>query len=158
MALIGTVDTLLKQSDLSKFEVALNYLKNTDLDEVFTNSSPGHNFTVELDGKNLFAIFQTYVGKSAESAKMEGHQRYIDIQYIHSGKELILMSPLHEITTNSLYAEERDIYFPETNNFSTLLLTKGMAAILYPDDLHAPGIAAEDDGQLIQKIVFKVKI
>ena len=63
------------------------------------------------------------------------------------------MYAIRSYYANSLYAEERDIYFPETNNFSTLLLTKGMAAILYPDDLHAPGIAAEDDGQLIQKIV-----
>ena len=32
------------------------------------------------------------------------------------------------------------------------------AAILYPDDIHAPGLAVNEELGAVQKIVFKVKI
>ena len=157
MALIGTIKTLIEQCDQSKFGKALSYLQTENLDAIFADLQPGKNVTVELDGKKLFAIYQTYQSKELAAAKMEGHQKYIDIQYIHKGREIIFVSPLKDIVKMADYNDTKDIYFPETVNQSSFVLNEGMASILYPDDIHAPGIAV-DQSETVQKIVFKVAL
>ncbi len=155
MALFGTLDTLLEQSEILRFRKALEFLQNEDLDTVFKQVKPGKNIEVDLIGRDVFAIFQTYETKPLEEAKMEGHKRYIDIQYIHKGTEQILVAPTHRMVKDAEYSEENDVYFPHTADYSCIRLSSGLACILYPDDLHAPCISV-DAPSLVQKIVIKV--
>jgi len=155
MAITGTLATLSKQSS-DYFRKALKYLNDTDLEEMFKKVSIDKPLEVEIDGKNIFAIFQTYETKPLSEASMEGHKKYIDIQYIHKGVEQILVTPTTRITKEANYDDKKDVYFPKVVDYSNFRLTAGMGCILYPEDLHAPCISI-DAPTKVEKIVIKVK-
>ncbi|MCT4645050.1 MAG: YhcH/YjgK/YiaL family protein [Carboxylicivirga sp.] len=157
MAHIGTLKTLTEQCNDSKFTKAFDYLANTNLDEIFKSLKDGENTVVKIDGDKVFAIFQTYETKDLSLAKMEGHKKYIDIQYIHNGIEQILYSPIHRIVKEDDYDKERDLHFPKVADYSSFRLTAGMGCILYPEDLHAPCISV-DAPSIVEKIVIKVAV
>ncbi len=158
MAIFGYINTLENQAHDKAFKQAFHYLQTTDLDAIFARVSPGNNITVEIDGKNLFAIFQEYDSKLHENAKTEAHKIYTDIQYLHEGSEIIGIAGLPDIAAAAEYNSEKDIYFPKATHLSHLILTKGTAAILFPEDLHAPGMAINNTPSRVKKIVFKVKL
>ena len=131
-----------------EFTKAFNYLKNTD----FSKLDDGK---YKIDGDDMFAIVQHYDTKESANAKLESHFKYIDIQYMHSGTELIGVSTLYKQLPFK-NDPENDIAFYE-GEASFVKLTKGMFAIFFPDDMHMPGIKSEQS-QLVKKVVIKVKI
>ncbi|MCU4165591.1 YhcH/YjgK/YiaL family protein [Carboxylicivirga caseinilyticus] len=157
MAISGTLSTLFEQCDPNLFSTALNYIESTDLDEIFQQVESGSPVEVEINGRELFAVFQSYETKSMKEAFFEGHKQYIDIQYIHSGTEQILVAPIERIVKDDTYNDTKDVYFPTVADFSTLRLSAGMGCILYPNDLHAPGVSVDVPSK-IKKIVFKVAV
>src|SRR4051812_20470544 len=46
-----------------------------------------------LDGERLFALIATVPGRGRDGAKLEAHQRYIDIQYVIKGTDDIGLKP-----------------------------------------------------------------
>ncbi len=157
MAIFGTIKTLIKQCDKLKFYKALQYLQSTNLNEIFLQVKEGHPIEIEIDGRSVYAIFQCYETKAIEEAKIEGHKKFIDIQYIHSGTEQILVSPSSRMIKDADYNEKKDVYFPKAADYSSIRLNSGMGCILYPEDLHAPGIRVDAPAK-IEKIVIKVAI
>ncbi|MBK8808579.1 MAG: YhcH/YjgK/YiaL family protein [Bacteroidales bacterium] len=157
MAITGTIDSLKKQiatdSNLSK---ALAYLSDTNVSEIFTKLYLGEKKVVEIDGKNIFAIFSKYLPKNALDAKFEAHLKYIDIQYMFEGEERILIADIDKIMHPEPYNEEKDIYFMEARNHSELYLSKDDAVIFFPFDLHAPSIKAIKSDVIVSKVVIKV--
>jgi len=157
MAIIGTLDMLSAQVNSDRLKKSIEYLKNTNLDELFARVTTEAPIEIEIDGRQAFAIYQTYETKDISQANMEGHRRYIDIQYIHSGIEQILVAPITRTTKAAEYDEERDLHFPKVADYSSFRLNTGMACILYPDDLHAPCISI-DAPTKVEKIVVKVAV
>lgn len=157
MALIGSIEVLKDQTENQRLLKALNYLTTTDIGKEFESVSIDNNKKVEIEGDKIFAIYQTYMSKSHDSIKVEGHQKYIDIQYIHDGEEQILLAPLSAITTNDVYNSEKDLYFPKVDSYSILQLKPTDGAILFPIDLHGPGYCVDNPSQ-VKKIVIKVAI
>lgn len=98
-----------------------------------------------IDGAAIFAVYQTYTSKFPKHVKIEGHQKYIDIQFIFDGTEHILL------------ATEKDVVFPKCGDYLWAKLRAGEAAILYPEDLHGLGYCA-DSLALAKKIVVKVSV
>ncbi len=66
---------------------AFEYLKQTDFSQL-------ENGKHVIEGDSLFAIMQEYDTKNDGDAKLEAHQKYIDVQYIISGEECIGIRPL----------------------------------------------------------------
>jgi len=157
MAIIGTIETLFERADQPLFEKALKFLQNSDIDKIFRDVTIGNPIEVEIDGKDVFAIFQTYETKPLKEAKMEGHKKYIDIQYLHNEAEQILVTPKERMIKDDEYDESRDVYFPKVADFSTFRMNAGYGCILYPDDLHAPCIRI-DAPDRVEKIVIKVAV
>ena len=56
----------------------------------------------DIDGEAVFAIVQEYDTKDESEYVLEGHHKYIDIQYVTSGVELMGFTPL----TNQKMVEE----------------------------------------------------
>ncbi|MBK3517043.1 YhcH/YjgK/YiaL family protein [Carboxylicivirga marina] len=156
MAIIGTLATLNKQSS-EHFRKALNYLENTDLDALFNKVAIDKPLEVEIDGRSVFAIFQTYETKGIEEANMEGHRKYIDLQYIHKGIEQILVSPTSRMVKEGPYSEDKDLHFSKVADYSSFRLSNGMGCILFPEDLHAPCINIDAPSK-VEKIVIKIAI
>lgn len=128
---------------------ALKYLKNSDFENVETGR---HN----IDGDNIYALINDYMTKSRTEANLESHKKYIDVQYISKGSELMGYAALKGQSPVKEYDEEKDyLLFDEEPSFITF--SEGMFAILFPDDMHMPGIAAGALSE-VRKIVVKVKI
>ena len=127
---------------------ALDFLTGTDL-----KSMPDER--VEIDGERVFAFFQRYDTLPAND-RPEAHRRYIDIQYLIEGEELIGIAPLSAMKREVEARPERDIWFyeGETVNIS---IGGGRLAIFFPQDAHAPGIAAAES-RPVRKVVVKVAV
>lgn len=110
----------------------------------------------EIEGEALFALRQAYLSKPREKGLWEAHRRYADIQFIHEGRELLGVAPLVSMRTNREYTEEGDYALYEGEGQFFVLPPKGFA-ILFPEDVHMPGIAV-DQSIRVRKIVVKVEL
>lgn len=157
MATFGTTEALAKQSCRRTFGAVFDWLRAADLPALFAQVSPGNKKTIEIEGREVYAILSEYDVKTREAAKIEGHREYIDVQYIYEGREQIGYADLREALGAIDYDAEKDIYFCQARKLSLVQLDAGEGAILYPDDLHAPCIGVQP-GEHVKKIVFKVKV
>jgi len=128
---------------------AFEYLKQTD----FSGMENGKH---EVDGDNLFAIFQEYNTKNDADAKLEAHRKYIDVQYVISGEELIGVRPLINQAPCKEYDAEND-YALYDDICSFVKISPREFAVLFPQDLHKPGIKV-DESMKVKKVVMKVRV
>ncbi len=130
------------------FSKAFEYIHKTD----FSQLADGK---YEIENDKLFAMVQEYNTKDKTEAKPEAHRKYIDIQYIHSGVELVGIATLNnQIPVSD--EPEKDFAFYESET-SFIKLEAGMFAVFFPDDLHMPGIKLKQSTK-VKKIVVKVSV
>jgi YhcH/YjgK/YiaL family protein len=114
---------------------------------------------VEIEGDNVFAIIQRYETQEADTPKFEYHRKYIDVQYLASGEEIIGWAPVERMTITDPYDAEKDVAFGTmaTGKWTPVYLQAGQAAVFWPDDGHAPKLAAGAPSA-VMKIVVKVAV
>jgi YhcH/YjgK/YiaL family protein len=125
-----------------------DFLRTTDLDSL---SSGKH----DIDGDTIFALVQEYQTKPLNECKLESHKKYIDIQYVIRGEEMMGVTTQNNqkiIEVN----EEKDYTFYESTT-SLVRVSKGMFTIFFPDDLHQPCVQTESAAE-VKKVVIKVLI
>jgi len=132
-----------------RIEKAFEYITNTDL----KNIQPGK---YEIDGENIFALISEYKNKSEHEGKLEAHRKYIDVQYVINGEELMGYALLGVQQILEPYKEENDIIFFKGEKSFTKV-SSGMFAIFFPEDVHMPGISAGNFSD-VKKLVIKVRI
>lgn len=113
----------------------------------------------DIDGDHCFALVQTYETKPIEKAKFEAHRKYIDVQFIHSGRETILWAPLASMKEETMaYSEEKEAaLWKLTPDVTPLHVSDGHFAILWPQDAHAPCVEWDKPEQVV-KVVVKVAV
>lgn len=110
----------------------------------------------EVDGDNIFYMMQRYKTKEASEAKFEAHRKYIDIQAVLRGKEIIGYANIGKLKESIPYKE--DILFFETpNDYNEVKLQEGMFVILFPEDGHMP-LCNYNEQSNVLKVVVKIKI
>lgn len=109
----------------------------------------------EVDGDNLFFMVQSYESNVSNDTP-EAHQKYIDIQYLVSGEELIGVGELADMTEEVKANPEKDLWLYH-GPLSQLRLGNGYFTVLFPQDAHAPGIAVSEPAP-VKKVVIKVRI
>ncbi|HKN18386.1 MAG TPA: YhcH/YjgK/YiaL family protein [Dissulfurispiraceae bacterium] len=114
---------------------------------------------VEIDGENVFALVQSYETASGNIVKFEHHKKYIDIQHVLAGEEIIGWVPAEQMTITENYDTMRDIGFGtvERERMTPVYLKAGQLAVFFPDDAHAPRLAAHTPSSVL-KIVIKVSV
>lgn len=133
-----------------KFVKAFQYLQETDFSKV-------EKGRYEIDGTAIIAIVNEYDTIPTTGEQMESHKKYIDIQYIVRGEELIGHDFLQEQIPSKPYSEEEDfMLFAEAPVFFSKL-QQGMFAIFFPTDLHMPNIKVNEPVS-VKKVVMKVSI
>jgi YhcH/YjgK/YiaL family protein len=112
---------------------------------------------IELDGENVFAIVSRYETIQTDAPKFEYHRKYIDVQYIASGEEVIGWAPIDRMAVTEAYDTDKDICFGavEPGKWSPVYLKAGELAVFYPQDGHAPRLACGVRSS-VMKIVVKV--
>jgi YhcH/YjgK/YiaL family protein len=124
------------------------FITTTDL----TLLEPGR---YQIDNDAIFAIVQEYDTKEEKDCVLEGHHKYIDIQYVISGVELMGFTPLtNQVAVDENLEKDYTFYTGET---SMLRVEEGMFTLFFPEDLHRTGVKAEQFSK-VKKVVVKVKI
>ena len=113
----------------------------------------------DIDGELVFALIQCYETGTTDTPKFEYHRKYIDVQFIASGREVIGWAPSERMHITQAYDADRDICFGtiETGTWTPVHLQAGQLAILWPEDGHAPKLAAGAPSPVL-KIVVKVAV
>ena len=111
--------------------------------------------TIELDGKNVYAMIQHYDTKPKAQGTWEAHRKYIDIQYVAEGQELMGYANLGHLDAGP-YNDEKD-YLLLKGEGSYILMRPGTFVILAPQDAHIPQVAV-DVPQPVKKVVVKVAV
>jgi len=110
----------------------------------------------ELCGSEVFAMVQEYEPKK-DSGVFESHKKYIDIQFILSGKEYMECSKPENCELTEAYDEFRDVAFYTCEGYhQSFDCEEGDFAVFYPHDIHKPGVKLLDSGN-VRKIVVKVR-
>lgn len=91
-----------------------------------------------------------------DSLLAEGHIKHIDIQYITKGEEVIEVYSKDEVELVHSYDEEKDVaFYRPIKPGRKIVLKPYQFAILYPEDLHIPGLAVNEQVE-VEKIVIKI--
>jgi biofilm protein TabA len=133
-------------------EKAFRFLQSADL----ANLPIGK---IEIDGKQVFAMIQTYPTRLFDPAavELEGHIHYIDIQYVVSGHELFGWLDIADVQAREPYDEKKDAWLSTmpSEKINLLRLAARQVAVFYPTDAHAPQLA-DGEPTLVKKVVIKV--
>lgn len=136
-----------------RFERAFRILTEGTLAE----AAPGR---YEVAGAELYAMVQEYDSRAPEETKWEAHRRYIDIQYMQRGSELMGFANLHTAVTGD-YLAEKDYQALEagvTGGEGLLEVGAGQFVIFFPEDAHRPGLRTSRGSEPVRKIVLKVLV
>lgn len=131
---------------------AIDFLRQLDPREL-------HEGKIEIDGQRVFALLQQYETITVDTPKFEYHQKYIDVQHIVSGEEVIGWVPADQMTITEPYNADKDICFGTApkGQMTPVHLRAGQLAILYPEDGHAPKLAVTKPSHVF-KLVIKVAV
>jgi biofilm protein TabA len=109
----------------------------------------------DLIEDTLFYIVSCPTTAQEADLKSEFHDRYLDIQIVLLGQEMIALSPT--VTSPHDHRETKpDLIFLDNPAIITrLLLNVGDFAIFYPGEVHRPTCQVGSSAQ-IKKVVFKI--
>lgn len=126
---------------------ALQYIQHNDLSQI----TPGK---YEIEEEKLVMMVFEFEASNTDECKLEGHRKYLDLQYWVTGSELMGHDILGSQKILEAYDEQKDCAF-----YSCLAsysrLTPGMFVIYYPSDLHT-AVADPLSTNRVRKIVFKI--
>lgn len=147
------VSSIYAKDDISKYpeaiRTAIEYLKAND----FTKMETG---TYEIRGREIYAQVIDAQTEAAELRKPEVHEKYIDVQFLVSGKEHLGFTWDTGDYEVEQRLEERDlIFYKSVRNEGFIEAVPGCYCIFFPADVHRPAVAA-DQPMTIRKVVVKV--
>ena len=133
-----------------RIEEAFRYLQDTDLAAI----APGK---YAIDGEAVFAIVQMYDTMDAANEQMESHEKYVDVQYMISGAELVGHALLHDHVVSKAYNAETDfMLYADKPSFFTRM-DAGTFMVFFPSDLHMPCIEIGEPAP-VKKVVVKILV
>jgi len=127
---------------------AFAWLNDTDL-----SATPSGKY--EIDGNDVFGLVQEYDTKEISEGELEGHRKFIDIQYIIAGTEQIGVTLLDNQDVVEANEDDDCTFYAGAPNLVTV--KAGMFAIFFPDDLHMPGIKVNQVSK-VKKVIIKVQV
>jgi YhcH/YjgK/YiaL family protein len=130
------------------WDKAFAFMKNRNLETL----APGR---YDIDGDNVYASITENPTKDFDSTMWESHRKYIDLQYVISGKEKIGVASPEKLTVIRPYNEARDAA-NYSGNGTLYDATPGTFFLFFPSDAHRPNIAAGDK-QPDKKLVIKIR-
>ena len=152
--IVAKLEELINQTPAnSRLGKALHYIR----DARTANLADGR---YEVEGEQVYALVQSYQTIPMDAnAKYEAHRKYIDIQFILAGREVMGWAPLEKMTVTKAYSEEKDVCNGtcRMDEATAVKVDAGEAAIFFPSDAHAPKLAYGEPGG-IKKIVMKVMV
>ena len=111
-----------------------------------------------VDGDKIYYTIQRYTTKPLNEGNLEAHRKYIDIQFLLEGVEILGYAPLKGLTTAEVYNPQKDIAFFNTpKEITKVKLEPGLFCILFPDDAHLPCRQLAGPAE-VRKVIIKIQI
>lgn len=123
------------------------------LAEILKNFKEG-----EIKRGDVRFLCQKYATKDAAEKKLEVHRKFIDIQFLVSGKEKVFFGDIGDFSVKVPYNAEKDAEFLDGDLRDFTLLRAGEFAVFFPEDAHKPGCKADDSAVEVEKVVVKVPV
>ena len=130
-----------------RFKQAFDFLCKTDLLALPLGKT-------ELDGPNLLVNVFEITGKTPETARLETHNRYIDIQIPLTAPETmgwLAGSELKEVSDD--YNQVKDITFFADKASTFVTVNPLEFAVFFPEDGHQPGICEGKQRKIVVKVL-----
>ncbi len=108
----------------------------------------------EIDGDRLYASVMREAGRGQAVAKYETHRKYIDIQYLVSGSDLIGWAHLTPDLNGLGYDASKDLELYAAKPTLWVPVPTGDFAVFFPEDAHAPMASTCP----MHKVVVKVAV
>lgn len=143
---LDTLENLEKYASLNPlFADVIDFLKKTNIAE--------HEQGKVVLKENMLSVnFSKTSGKKENEARLETHDKMIDIQIPLNCTEIMGYTPRTNLQA-STYDKVKDISFYDGPAEQYIKVKPGMFAIFFPEDGHAPCISDEKE---IKKVIFKV--
>lgn len=164
MALFGTVENVRAQVvRQAGFDTAFAYA-----DELLRAGSPvqarvravvaGQRQRTELGG-GVFVSEECYASKARADGFFESHRKFIDVQIIFEGEELMEVAEIGTMKMRAEYDAARDLIIYEDNaEAAWLRVFPGQAAVFFPTDAHMPTLRVREAGGTVRKCVIKIPV
>ncbi|MEJ7740039.1 MAG: YhcH/YjgK/YiaL family protein [Chitinophagaceae bacterium] len=130
------------------WDEAIAYIKNTDMAGLAAGNYP-------IDGEDVFVKVTEAVSKDIDSSRWESHHNYHDIHYIISGKEMIGITAVNNVTAYTSYDSTRDILFYKGDG-PYFLASPDRFFIIFSNQAHRPFIKV-GGYENVKRIVIKVR-
>ena len=118
------------------------------------------NGRYELSG-GAYVNVSTYKTAPREEKLFEAHRKFIDIQMVISGNELVCIESLEDMQSGKCvmeYSEKDDAELYVMNSLGKdVPFGEGDVLVFYPEDAHAPGIMAGSPSE-VHKAVVKLPV
>lgn len=139
---IGNYIGISKNLDDAIFLIQNQKLETTELGKVVIRED------------QLFYLVQSYETKPFEKANLEAHLKYIDLQLMVEGDEMMAYGNIHALQLQTPYNESSDAHF-FGGDVQKIHVKKDFFAIFFPNDGHQPGLT-QDVPQSVKKVVVKI--
>lgn len=108
-------------------------------------------------GKGIFVNIEEYSTFERSECRFEVHKKYVDVQYIISGCEKIVVQNFANCYGNEQWDYDKDIVFIDDNGCGDeIIVGEGEYITLFPQDAHMPCIKTGNSSEKIRKAVFKI--
>jgi YhcH/YjgK/YiaL family protein len=112
----------------------------------------------EVDGVELYFMVDEYDSKPETDGRFEAHRKYLDIQFVVSGREWIGCRELEGLKLETPYNPDKDIeFYHRAEPMIRIDMEAGTFCILWPHEAHMP-CRMFDKPEHVKKIVVKVKM
>lgn len=136
----------------SRVDHAVSYLKNLTVSE----ADVGAKIIVDED---FYYTVQSYISRPESECKLESHRKYVDVQIMVRGEEIMDLVDVSRLTIKKTYNPDKDVMFWNTpQRMARTTLKAGDCIVLYPENAHRGAMAESDKYQRVLKIVGKVRI
>lgn len=109
--------------------------------------------TYPLSGGNRFFVA---VGTTKAPDVAEAHRKFLDIQYIVKGREVMGWADLAACTPATEFDEQKDIGM-YSGDFTYHTISEGTCYVVFPEDAHMPGRHLDVPNDFV-KIVVKLAV
>ena len=123
------------------------------LDTLSADTAPGK---YEIDGDRVYASVQHYAPHELRPEKLEYHRKFIDLQMVIEGHELLYFQEIDGAPVTEPYQPAKDVAFCRMtpDKAAPLPLAPGRFALLFAGEGHAPCIG--DPATEVHKLVVKI--
>jgi biofilm protein TabA len=147
----GNIRNWSSTTGIQGLERAFEYLARTDLAALPLGRT-------DIDGDDVYVMLSEAETKPPAEVRFEAHRRYIDIQLVVRGQEVIGIAPVASLATTDPYDAARDIeFFAEPPGSAAVELRAGDFAVFAPGDGHRPSLHL-DGPHVSRKAVVKVSV